>query len=500
MDQLKRGRRAATSACRRSRSTGRTAAVSDAVDGDASRLAPTGLQPDDDRGRCAIHIGVVRRALPRAARLARASAQPSEPLMTISLRLARPENGRHEPGRRAADRAGRARRRSGPNRSRRSPPKPEPRSPCRKTPPRARRRRSRRHSDAAVVTTRPPSTGAQVTPGTARANTDRSGRGTGLTCRRRRRSGANATFDPNFCCLDYVQDVARAHQRAMEQGAAGDAARRRSSSRSIATASIHQAPRSRSRAAACCSIATSKRAFDGLRLPPLPAEYTERHADDSSEVSVREVVMLVKTSLSVVVRRRSALLVVAAGARRSRRRSPRRRIAGSPQQPPARARAQPRQMPDRIRRSAFRTSSRAADPGDCRPPPRRSPTCSWTTSTSSASSRGLAYGVGDRFRVGRRLKALPFDRWTAARRGVRALRHRARVRGDACRWKCRWSACARANRRTARAGLSATTAAGREPALLRALHRGRHPREAPQPRRRRAHEASRSRPIATRRA
>ena len=124
---------------------------------------------------------------------------------------------------------------------------------------------------APVTTTRPPITGAQVTPGTARAETGAIGQGTGLA------GGAGAgavTPDvaPNFCCPDYVTEMQR---RIMERWKNVQSER----GTTILTFTVRRdgtftAPDVVQSAGVFLDF-VSKSALRGLVLPPLPAEYKE---------------------------------------------------------------------------------------------------------------------------------------------------------------------------------------------------------------------------------
>jgi outer membrane biosynthesis protein TonB len=117
---------------------------------------------------------------------------------------------------------------------------------------------------------RPPTTGAQVTPGTARAETGATGQGTGLAGG----AGAGTSVDisaPDFCCPDYVDEMRRrilARWR-RDQPEVGTV---------LLTFVIHRDGRftelKTEKAPSPLLEYHARNAFNGLILPALPKEYS----------------------------------------------------------------------------------------------------------------------------------------------------------------------------------------------------------------------------------
>ena len=238
-----------------------------------SGAATAMLEPRSDRlsrtmtVSFAIHIGVVLVIflVPRDWLVHRA---PSEPLMTISLGSLGPKTGGMNPaGAQPIEQVAPPPKRPEPQRA--IPPKPEPVIAVGKTTPRP----DVQKPDTPIpVVTKPPVTGAQITPGTARANTGSQGTNTGLSA-----GGgagvAEATFDPNFCCPDYVQEFlerisARWNKVQPETGVT-------TIKFTINRDGTFSKPEIEKTSGSVLLDLESKRAFDGLKLPPLPAGYKE---------------------------------------------------------------------------------------------------------------------------------------------------------------------------------------------------------------------------------
>jgi outer membrane biosynthesis protein TonB len=121
------------------------------------------------------------------------------------------------------------------------------------------------------ATTRPPTTGAQVTRGTAVADTGATGQGTGLTFGGGA-GGAMATVDSDFCCKDYIDELIRRINAKWpkvqpETGMATlvfEIRKDGTFSRPVVE---------KSSGSVLLDVA-SRSAFDGLVLPPLPREYS----------------------------------------------------------------------------------------------------------------------------------------------------------------------------------------------------------------------------------
>jgi outer membrane biosynthesis protein TonB len=217
----------------------------------------------------AIHIGVVLALflLPRDWLLHRA---PSEPLMTISLgSLGAKTGGMNPAGAQQVEQVAPPPKRPEPLRP--IPPKPEPVIAVGKTTPKP--EVTKPNETAAPIVTRPPVTSPQVTPGTARAYTgSQSATATGLSV-----GGgagvAEATFDPSFCCPDYVQEFldrisARWNKVQPETGVT-------TIKFTINRDGTFSKPEVEKTSGSVLLDLESKRAFDGLKLPPLPAAYKE---------------------------------------------------------------------------------------------------------------------------------------------------------------------------------------------------------------------------------
>jgi len=126
-------------------------------------------------------------------------------------------------------------------------------------------------STAPSAVTRPPTTGAQVTRGTAVADTGATGQGTGLTFGGGA-GGAMATIDSDFCCKDYIDELIRrinakwpkAQPEAGMTTLVFEIRRDGTFSRPVVE---------KSSGSVLLDVA-SRSAFDGLTLPPLPKEYS----------------------------------------------------------------------------------------------------------------------------------------------------------------------------------------------------------------------------------
>ena len=216
----------------------------------------------------AVHVGVVLALflVPRSW-LQREPGRP--PMMTISLGAMGPRTtGLNAAGARPVEQVAPPPAR--PETQRTATPKNEPpvaMVKTTKTPPKP----TTNEAPAVVAPTRPPITGAQVTPGTARAETGAPGQGTGLA------GGAGAgavTPDvaPNFCCPDYVTEMQR---RIMDRWKSTQSER----GTTVLTFTIRRdgsftAPDVTQSGGVFLDY-VSKEALRGLVLPPLPAEYKE---------------------------------------------------------------------------------------------------------------------------------------------------------------------------------------------------------------------------------
>jgi outer membrane biosynthesis protein TonB len=118
--------------------------------------------------------------------------------------------------------------------------------------------------------TRPPTTGAQVTRGTAVADTGATGQGTGLTFGGGA-GGATVTLDSNFCCPDWASEVARriSAQWSRVQPVTGTTV----VVFEILKDGTFTRPEIEKSSGSVLLDVASKSAFDGLKLPPLPKEY-----------------------------------------------------------------------------------------------------------------------------------------------------------------------------------------------------------------------------------
>ena len=344
---------------------------------------------------------------------------------------------------------------------------------------------------AVAAVTQPPTTGAQVATGTSRASRRaRAARAPGspsaaaaAAARRRRR--------PDFCCPDVPAGGACG---ASAPTGSSDAAGARHDDHDRSTiqrdGTFTDVDSRDSRAAARCSIDLTRRARSTtLKLPPLPAEYTRRSPDDSPDVPVREVMMSDRSLVARRCRGASALVLAAAPARRGRRR------ACDPRPPPA----------------ADQTSDVSLD---------RTPASHPKVGDSGLSSRPATPTLREAAAT-----TLADVLWARPRLRARVLRDSAQgVGGDSGRGDAGGAAVRALDR--ARRGLSCCSAPCAKPAarsidrgparqrarrpprhgqasaqaydgctrvtnaaLLRALDRRRHPQEAAQSRRRRAHEA-----------
>jgi TonB family protein len=230
-------------------------------------VEPTGLRRIK-RVSFAIHIGVVAImfALPRE--WFRASTV-TPPMMTISLGAAGPRtSGMNPAGARPVEEVAPPPKRPEPAKTAtpqnepavasikttKPPPKPAPADPT-PTP----------------APPRPPITGAQVTPGTARAETGATGQSTGLAGG----GGAGVSSDisaPDFCCPDYVEEMRR---RILERWR-----RDQSEVGTVVLSFVIQRDGKFTNLTTVKSQSPlldyhARNAFNGLLLPPLPQEYKD---------------------------------------------------------------------------------------------------------------------------------------------------------------------------------------------------------------------------------
>lgn len=140
-----------------------------------------------------------------------------------------------------------------------------------KTPPKAPPKTTDKTAATSSVT-RPPTTGAQVTRGTAVADTGATGQGTGLTFGGGA-GGAMATVDSDFCCKDYIDELIRRINTLWNKA----------QPESGMTTVVFEIRRDgtftkpvveKSSGSVALDVA-SKDPFSRLVLPPLPKEYTE---------------------------------------------------------------------------------------------------------------------------------------------------------------------------------------------------------------------------------
>jgi TonB family protein len=119
---------------------------------------------------------------------------------------------------------------------------------------------------------RPPTTGAQVTRGTAAADVGATGQGTGLTIGGGA-GGASVTVDADFCCKEYIEELLR-RIRAQWKNVQDEAG---------TTVMVFEIGRDgsytglkveKSSGSTMLDIA-SRAAFTNLKLPPLPDQYKE---------------------------------------------------------------------------------------------------------------------------------------------------------------------------------------------------------------------------------
>jgi outer membrane biosynthesis protein TonB len=140
-----------------------------------------------------------------------------------------------------------------------------------KTPPKTPPKPAETGTTTSAVT-RPPTTGAQVTRGTAVADTGATGQGTGLTFGGGA-GGATVTLESDFCCPEWASEVARRIEANWN----------RDQPLSGTTVLVFDIKRDgtftkpeveKSSGNVMLDVA-SKSAFDGLKLPPLPKEYAQ---------------------------------------------------------------------------------------------------------------------------------------------------------------------------------------------------------------------------------
>ena len=125
---------------------------------------------------------------------------------------------------------------------------------------------------ATSTVTRPPTTGAQVTRGTAVADTGATGQGTGLTFGGGA-GGATVTLDSTFCCPEWAAEVARriSANWSRIQPEVGTTV----VVFDILKDGTFTKPIVEKSSGSVMLDVASKAAFDRLKLPPLPKEFTE---------------------------------------------------------------------------------------------------------------------------------------------------------------------------------------------------------------------------------
>lgn len=142
-----------------------------------------------------------------------------------------------------------------------TPPKPAPSKPAETAP------------APAPPAARPPATGAQVTPGTARAETGTTGQGTGLTSGGGFGGPAVAT-DSAFCCPEYLGIVQRLIDVNWKQRVQSESGATRIKFEIYRNGTVSRPEVEQSSGLPMLDIA-SRAAISGLKLPPLPPEYKE---------------------------------------------------------------------------------------------------------------------------------------------------------------------------------------------------------------------------------
>ena len=219
----------------------------------------------------AIHVGVVFVALvlPRGWFV---KETPKPMLMTISLggSLGEKSGGMTQAGARPVEQVAPPPKRPAPVPAA-TPPKPaaitvKPKTPS-KEPPKA-----AAASTAATAVPRPPTTGAQVTRGTAAADTGATGQGTGLAIGGGA-GGASVTLDSDFCCKEYIEELLRRIRERWQnvQPETGTTVMVFEIKRD---GSITRPDVEKSSGSTMLDIA-SRAALTNLKLPPLPEQYKE---------------------------------------------------------------------------------------------------------------------------------------------------------------------------------------------------------------------------------
>jgi outer membrane biosynthesis protein TonB len=150
-------------------------------------------------------------------------------------------------------------------------PKPETAIAVPKTPPKPTPQRQT-ETAAAVITPRPPVTAPQPTAGTARTYTPTTAQGTGLSMGGGA-GGAVASFPADFCCPQYIEELLRRigtnwRKSQQEQGTT-------TIKFVINRDGSFSRPEIEQSSGSVLLDVTSKDAFNGLRLDPLPKQFTE---------------------------------------------------------------------------------------------------------------------------------------------------------------------------------------------------------------------------------
>jgi TonB family protein len=241
----------------------------------ASAMTWHGPQPDGLQRSLtvsfAVHVAVIV-ALFLVPREWLSKRQPDTQLMNISLGSAGARTGGlNAAGAQPIEEVAPPPKRAEPERA--VPPKPEPPTPS----PAAKPTTSKPIETAATRTPKPPPplTGRQVQQGSARAATMATGQNTGLATGGGAGGGAFAQFDPNFCCPEYVDEMLRriSANWKRHQPEAGTTTIKFTINRD---GSFSKPEIEKSSGSVLLDL-NSKQAFDGLRLPPLPAAYTEQN-------------------------------------------------------------------------------------------------------------------------------------------------------------------------------------------------------------------------------
>jgi outer membrane biosynthesis protein TonB len=151
-------------------------------------------------------------------------------------------------------------------------PKPETAIAVPKTPPKPAPPQRTTETAAAVITPRPPVTAPQPTAGTARTYTPTTAQGTGLSMGGGA-GGAVASFPADFCCPQYIEELLRRiavnwRKSQQEQGTT-------TIKFVINRDGSFSRPEIEQSSGSVLLDVTSKDAFNGLRLDPLPKPFTE---------------------------------------------------------------------------------------------------------------------------------------------------------------------------------------------------------------------------------